>query len=103
MCIALRHKSDVVFVQISDCRYALAVICSAYALGMGWGALIGANITDFVLILNTDAAVEAFSGKGQVSYRPSMMLMYCICIRIQYIYIYIYIYMHVTAFWMGVS
>ena len=35
-------------------------------VGLGWGVLVGANITDFVLILNTDAAVEAFSGKGQV-------------------------------------
>lgn len=31
-------------------------------LGMGWGALIGGEITDFVLVLNTDSAVEAFSG-----------------------------------------
>eukprot|EP00904_Undaria_pinnatifida_P014010 jgi/Undpi1/973/HiC_scaffold_10.g04437.m1 len=36
-------------------------------LGMGWGALIGGEITDFVLVLNTDSAVEAFSGRGQVS------------------------------------
>ncbi|CAN0405739.1 unnamed protein product [Ectocarpus sp. 8 AP-2014] len=36
-------------------------------LGMGWGALIGGEITDFVLVLNTDAALEAFSGAGQVS------------------------------------
>lgn len=32
-------------------------------LGMGWGALIGGEITDFVLVLNTEAALEAFSGK----------------------------------------
>eukprot|EP00752_Nemacystus_decipiens_P007445 g6654.t1 len=36
-------------------------------VGMGWGALIGGEITDFVLVLNTDAALEAFSGRGQVS------------------------------------
>ncbi|CAN0236608.1 unnamed protein product, partial [Laminaria digitata] len=36
-------------------------------LGMGWGALIGGEITDFVLVLNTDSAVEAFSGRGQLS------------------------------------
>lgn len=30
--------------------------------GMGYGALIGGEITDFVLVLNTDSAVEAFSG-----------------------------------------
>lgn len=31
-------------------------------LGVGWGALIGGEITDFVLVLNTEAALEAFSG-----------------------------------------
>lgn len=31
-------------------------------LGLGWGALMGAEVTDFVLVLNTDAALEAFSG-----------------------------------------
>ena len=36
-------------------------------VGMGWGAQIGGEITDFVLVLTTDAAVEAFSGTGQVS------------------------------------
>eukprot|EP00903_Cladosiphon_okamuranus_P008279 g7968.t1 len=36
-------------------------------VGMGWGALIGGEITDFVLVLNTEAALEAFSGRGQVS------------------------------------
>ncbi|CAM9372636.1 unnamed protein product [Ectocarpus sp. 12 AP-2014] len=36
-------------------------------LGMGWGALVGGEITDFVLVLNTDAALEAFSGRGQLS------------------------------------
>lgn len=35
-------------------------------VGMGWGALIGGEITDFVLVLNTEAALEAFSGtKGR--------------------------------------
>eukprot|EP00611_Tribonema_gayanum_P013218 TRINITY_DN2401_c0_g2_i1.p1 TRINITY_DN2401_c0_g2~~TRINITY_DN2401_c0_g2_i1.p1 ORF type:complete len:416 (-),score=97.34 TRINITY_DN2401_c0_g2_i1:168-1415(-) len=36
-------------------------------IGMGWGACIGANITDVVLVLNTAAAVEAFCGAGQMS------------------------------------
>ena len=34
--------------------------------GVGWGAQIGATFTDSVIILNTDEAVKAFSGKGQV-------------------------------------
>jgi lipid-binding SYLF domain-containing protein len=36
--------------------------------GMGWGALIGAQVTDTVIVLNTDAAVLAFSGQGQIQF-----------------------------------
>ncbi len=36
--------------------------------GMGWGLLIGASATDSVIILNTDLAVKAFSGKGQLKF-----------------------------------
>lgn len=32
------------------------------------GALIGASSTDSVIILNTDAAVKTFSGKGQIKF-----------------------------------
>jgi lipid-binding SYLF domain-containing protein len=35
--------------------------------GCSWGALVGADITDYVIILNTSEAVEAFSGSGQIS------------------------------------
>ncbi len=35
--------------------------------GAGWGAQIGAEITDFVFVLNTNAAVRAFSGDGNVT------------------------------------
>lgn len=36
-------------------------------VGMSWGTLIGCNITDYVIFLNTYEAVIAFSGVGQVS------------------------------------
>ncbi|CAN0296962.1 unnamed protein product, partial [Discosporangium mesarthrocarpum] len=32
-------------------------------VGISWGVLIGGEITDFVLVLNTDSAVEAFLGR----------------------------------------
>ena len=35
--------------------------------GVSWGALIGLDVTDYVIILNTMDAVEAFSGSAQVS------------------------------------
>jgi len=36
-------------------------------IGVQWGALIGGNLTDYVMLLNTPAAVEAFSGRGQIA------------------------------------
>lgn len=35
--------------------------------GAGWGLQAGAEITDFVLVLNTPAAMEAFSSGGSVT------------------------------------
>jgi SH3 domain-containing YSC84-like protein 1 len=35
--------------------------------GGGWGLQAGAQVTDFVIVLNTDAAVEAFSRGGNVT------------------------------------
>ena len=35
--------------------------------GAGWGLQIGAQITEFVFVLNTDAAVRAFSRDGNVT------------------------------------
>lgn len=34
--------------------------------GVGWGLQIGAQLTDFIFVLNTDAAVRAFSRGGNV-------------------------------------
>jgi lipid-binding SYLF domain-containing protein len=33
---------------------------------MGWGAQIGAEVTDFVILLNSNSAVDAFAGQKQV-------------------------------------
>ena len=35
--------------------------------GGGWGLQVGAQVTDFVIVLNTDAAVQAFSRGGNVT------------------------------------
>jgi len=40
--------------------------------GMGWGLQIGASSTDSVIVLNTTAAVKAFSGSGQVKFGGNM-------------------------------
>eukprot|EP00937_MAST-01D_sp_MAST-1D-sp2_P001506 g1506.t1 len=36
-------------------------------VGVGWGAQLGAELTEFVILLNTQAAVESFAGLGQVT------------------------------------
>jgi lipid-binding SYLF domain-containing protein len=35
--------------------------------GAGWGLQIGAQVTDFVIVLNSDSAVQAFSRGGNVT------------------------------------
>ncbi len=35
--------------------------------GAGWGLQIGAQVTDFVIVLNNDSAVQAFSRRGNVT------------------------------------
>ncbi|CAK8995620.1 SH3 domain-containing protein PJ696.02, partial [Durusdinium trenchii] len=42
--------------------------------GLGWGAQLGGEVSDFVIILNTESAVDAFSGKGQVSLGSQLSL-----------------------------
>lgn len=36
-------------------------------VGLSWGAVIGLDFTDYVIILNTVEAVHAFSGSGQIT------------------------------------
>ena len=37
--------------------------------GAGWGLQIGAQVTDFVIVLNNEKAVQAFSRGGNVTHR----------------------------------
>ncbi len=41
-------------------------------LGISWGALIGGEVTDFMLILNTQRAVDSFMSNKQVSLGAEM-------------------------------
>ncbi|GLD98454.1 hypothetical protein PINS_up007151 [Pythium insidiosum] len=41
--------------------------CAIGTAGIGWGAQIGGELTDFVIILNNKRAVDAFTSKTQVS------------------------------------
>ena len=45
------------------CCVVCGVCC---ALGMGWGLQIGAELTEVLLILSSDSAVDAFKSRAQV-------------------------------------
>jgi lipid-binding SYLF domain-containing protein len=36
-------------------------------VGLSWGALVGADVTDYIVVLYTPEAVSAFSGLGQLT------------------------------------
>ena len=36
-------------------------------IGVSWGAIIGVDLTDYVIVLNTEAAVEAFCNNAQLT------------------------------------
>lgn len=57
--------SGIVIARLSDGSWS-APSCIATG-GLGWGLQIGADITDFVVVLNSDDAVRAFSLGGNVT------------------------------------
>lgn len=65
MVIAPRIGTGLVIARLPDGTWSAPSAISTF--GCHWGALVGADLTDYVIILNTDEAVEAFSGTGQIS------------------------------------
>ena len=62
---AVRLGTGLVIARLPDGSWSAP---SAIAtVGCNWGFLAGADVTDYMVILNDAAAVEAFSGAGQVS------------------------------------
>ncbi|RUP43484.1 hypothetical protein BC936DRAFT_137100 [Jimgerdemannia flammicorona] len=62
---SLRAGNGLVIARLPDGKWS-APSCIATG-GVGFGAQIGADITDFVIILNTDEAVRAFSKGGNLT------------------------------------
>lgn len=62
---APRLGTGLVISRLSDGRWSGPTAIGTF--GVCWGALLGADLTDYVIVLNTTEAVEAFSGTGQVS------------------------------------
>lgn len=63
--LAPRLGTGLVIARLPDGRWSGP--CAIGTVGVSWGALAGADLTDHVIILNTDDAVHAFSGLGQVT------------------------------------
>jgi len=57
--------SGIVIARLPDGSWS-APSCIATG-GLGWGLQIGADITDFVIVLNSEEAVKAFSMGGNVT------------------------------------
>jgi len=63
--LAPRVGTGLVIARLGDGRWSAPTAIGT--AGLCWGALLGADLTDYVIILNTLEAVQAFSGIGQVS------------------------------------
>jgi len=60
-----RYGTGLVVTKLLDGTWSAP--CAIMMTGLGWGLQIGAEITDVMLILSTDAAVEAFKSRAQLS------------------------------------
>ena len=63
--LAPRIGTGLVIARLSDNTWSAPSAIGTF--GVNWGFMAGANLTDYVIILNTYEAVEAFSGTGQIS------------------------------------
>lgn len=53
--------------EIFETALTIIPFCSvSILLGMGWGLQIGAELTEVLLILSSDSAVDAFKSRAQV-------------------------------------
>jgi len=60
-----RYGTGLVVAKLDDGRWSAP--SAVQMTGLGWGLQIGAEITDVMLILSTDSAVNAFKSRAQVS------------------------------------
>eukprot|EP01034_Spumella_vulgaris_P032053 gene32053-39595_t len=64
----IRHSSNKTHAWYDDSSTARWSAPSAIStVGLSFGAALGVDVTDYVVILNTSEAVRAFSGRGQVT------------------------------------
>ena len=60
-----RYGTGLVVAKLPDGRWSAP--SAVQMTGLGWGLQIGAELTDVMLILSTDSAVNAFKSRAQVS------------------------------------
>ena len=70
--VAPRIGSGLVMARLPDGSWSAPAAIGT--VGCNWGALVGADVTDYVIVLNTPEAVSTFSGVGQVSVGANLEL-----------------------------
>ena len=66
----LNDGDDSNWMEIFETALTIIPFCSvSILLGMGWGLQIGAELTEVLLILSSDSAVDAFKSRAQVMNR----------------------------------
>ena len=63
--ISGRIGSGLIIAKMSDGGWSAP--SAIVTVGVGWGAQVGAEASNYVLVLTTASALKAFSGRGQVS------------------------------------
>jgi len=67
---APRFGTGLVIARLSDGSWSAPTAIGT--IGLSYGALIGVDMSDYIVILNSDEAVSTFSGLGQISVAAGM-------------------------------
>jgi SH3 domain-containing YSC84-like protein 1 len=70
--VAPRIGTGLVMARLPDGSWSAPAAIGT--VGCNWGALVGAEVTDYVIVLNTPEAVSTFSGIGQVNVGANLEL-----------------------------
>jgi len=65
--LSVRGGTGIVVARLGESLSSWSAPCAVATGGLGWGFQIGAEVSDFIIVLNTHEAVEAFASGNQVS------------------------------------
>lgn len=65
--LSVKGGSGIVVVRLGESLTEWSAPCAVSTGGVGWGLQLGAEVADFMIVLNSPQAVEAFSSGSQVT------------------------------------